>query len=256
MILDEIIATTRKLLETRKAQRPLALLDRGCSNQKPPKDAVTALGKPGMSLIAEIKRASPSKGPLAPNLDAASLAKTYEHSGASAISVLTETEYFKGSLNDLECVREVVSVPVLRKDFIIDSYQVWEARASGADMVLLIAAAMATDDLARLYKTIVHMAMTPLIEVHNQQELEPVLELDPKLIGINNRNLADFSVNLETTLELLSLIPNNKLVVSESGIHTKDDVKLLESSGVDAVLVGEALVRSSDPEAKIRELIG
>ncbi len=255
MILDEIIATTWKLLEGRKAERPLALLDCDCSNQKPPRDTVTALSKPGISLIAEIKRASPSKGLLAPNLDAVSMAQTYEKSGASAISVLTETEYFKGSLADLEAVREAVKVPVLRKDFIVDSYQVWEARASGADIVLLITAALPIGDLTRLYKVIVNMAMTPLIEVHNRHELEQALELDPKVIGVNNRNLADFSVDLETTLELLPLIPNNKIVVSESGIYTKDDVKLLESSGVDAILVGEALVRSSDPAAKIKELL-
>ncbi len=255
MILDEITATTRKKLEKRKEEWPLALLDYDCTNQNPPKDAIAALCKSTISLIAEIKRASPSKGLLASNLDVVSMAQTYEKSGASAISVLTEPEYFKGSLADLEAVREAVKVPVLRKDFIVDSYQVWEARASGADMVLLIAAALAIDDLTRLYEVIVDMAMTPLIEVHNSQELEQVLELDPKVIGINNRNLADFSVNLETTLELLPLIPNNKIVVSESGIHTRDDVKLLESSGVDAILVGEALVISSDPSAKIKELL-
>jgi len=256
MILDEIVATTRKLLEERKAERPLALLDCDCSNQSPPRDAVTALSKPGISLIAEVKRASPSKGLLAPNLDAVSLAKTYEENGASAISVLTETEYFKGSLADLEAVRRAVKVPVLRKDFVVDSYQVWEARANGADLVLLIAAVLPMGDLTRLHEAIVDLAMTPLIEVHNRHELEQALELDPKVIGINNRNLADFSVSLETTLELRSLIPNGKIVVSESGIHTRDDVKLLESSGVDAILVGEALVKSSNPAAKIKGLLG
>ncbi len=255
MILDEIVATTLKLLEKRKAERPLALLDRDCMNQKPPRDTVTALSQPGISLIAEIKRASPSKGLLAPDLDAVSMAQTYEKSGASAISVLTETEYFKGSLADLEAVREAVKVPVLRKDFIVDSYQVWEARASGADMVLLIAAALPMGDLTRLHEAIVDLAMTPLIEVHNRQELEQVLEIDPKVIGINNRNLADFSVSLQTTLELRSLIPNNKIVVSESGIHTREDIKLLEDAGVDAILVGEVLVKSPDPAAKIRELL-
>jgi len=256
MILDEIIATTWKLLEQRKAERPLAQLDCDCMNQKSPRDAFAALGKPDISLIAEIKRASPSKGPLAPDLDTVSMAQTYEASGASVISVLTETEYFKGSLADLEAVREAVDVPILRKDFVVDPYQVWEARASGADMVLLIAAALPMSDLTRLHQAIEDLAMTALIEVHNQQELEQVLELDPKIIGINNRNLTDFSVSLKTTLDLRSLIPNDKIVVSESGIHTREDVETLEAAGVSAILVGEALVTSTDPAAKIRELLG
>lgn len=256
MILDEIIATTRKTLEQRKEQRPITLLDCDCMNQSPPKDAIKALGKPGINLIAEIKRASPSKGTLAPDLDAISLAQIYEQNGAAAISVLTEPDYFKGSLDDLESVRKAVEVPLLRKDFIIDFYQVWEARASGADMVLLIAAALPMGDLARLYEAIIDLAMTPLIEVHNRKELEQVLELGPKVIGINNRNLATFEVNLETTMELRSLIPKDKLVVSESGIHRRTDVELLEDAGVNAILVGEALVKSGDPAKKIKDLLG
>ena len=256
MILDEIIDTTWKLLEERKGQRPLADLDCAVMNQQPPIDFAEALSKPGIGLIAEIKRASPSKGPLAPDLDAASLALTYEKSGANAISVLTETEYFKGSLVDLEAARGSVTVPILRKDFIVDPYQVWEARASGADAVLLIAAALPTNDLLRLYKTIDGLAMTALVEVHNRKESERVLEINPKVIGINNRNLADFSVRLETTLELRSIIPDDKIVVSESGIQTREDVKKFEQAKIDAILVGEALVRSSDASLKIRELIG
>ncbi|MBT4511893.1 MAG: indole-3-glycerol phosphate synthase TrpC [Chloroflexi bacterium] len=256
MILDEIIATTWKLLEERKLNRPLADLDCAVMNQQPPIDFAAALSEPGIGLIAEIKRASPSKGPLAPDLDATSTAITYEESGANAISVLTETEYFKGSLADLEAVRGSVAIPILRKDFIVDPYQIWEARASGADAVLLIAAALPTSDLLRLYKTVEGLAMTALVEVHNRKELERVLGINPKVIGINNRNLSDFSVSLETTLELRSLIPNDKIVVSESGIHTRDDVKKLEQSGVNAILVGEALVKSADPSLKIRELIG
>ncbi len=256
MILDEIVDTTWRLLEERKLQRPLADLDCAVMNQKPPIDFVAALSEPEIGLIAEIKRASPSKGPLAPDLDATSLSHIYEMSGASAISVLTETEYFKGSLADLEAVRRSVAIPVLRKDFIVDPYQVWEARASGADAVLLIAAALPTSDLIRLNKTVEWLAMTALVEVHNRKELERVLEINPKVIGVNNRNLADFSVNLETTMELCALIPSDKIMISESGIHTRDDVKMLEQSGVDAILVGEALVKSPDPSVKIRELIG
>jgi len=256
MILDEIVATTRSLLEDRKAERPLSQLDCLCMNQQPSRDVVAVLNKPGISLIAEIKRASPSKGPIAPDLDAVALAQTYEKSGASAISVLTETEYFKGSTNDLESIREAVDLPILRKDFIIDPYQVWEARAIGSDLVLLIAAALPMGELAQLNQAIEDLAMTALIEVHNRRELEQVLELNPKIIGINNRNLADFSVSLETTITLHSLIPKDMIVVSESGIHTREDVKRLEDVGVNAILVGEALVKSIDPAVKIRELIG
>jgi len=256
MILDEIIATTRKTVEERKVNRPLSELDCQCAGQQPPRDFTVALGRPGLNLIAEIKRASPSKGPIAPNLDPATLSRVYQESGAAAISVLTEPVYFRGSLADLEAVREAVSLPILRKDFIIDVYQVWEARASGADAVLLITAALPTGDLIRLNQAIIDLAMTPLIEVHNRQELERVLELDPKVIGINNRDLHDFSVSIETTLELRGLIPKRKTVVSESGIHTREDVLRLEAVGVNAILVGEALVRSPDPAARIGELIG
>ncbi len=256
MILDEIIATNRKLLDKRKEARPPAELESICSNRKPPQDAIAALSQPGISLIAEIKRASPSRGPLAPDLNAASLAKTYETGGAAAISVLTETEYFKGSIADLEAVRGAVGLPILRKDFIFDSYQVWEARAIGADIVLLIAAALPAEAMARLYQLVNELGMTPLIEVHNREELERVLALGPPVIGINNRNLADFSVSLQTTLELGSSIPKDKILVSESGIHTREDVEILETAGVNAILVGEVLVKSSDPAAKIRELLG
>lgn len=256
MILDEIIATTRKTIEERKELCPLDELDCRCQGQQPPRDFAAALNLRGINLIAEIKRASPSKGTIAPDLDPAALSRVYQESGAAAISVLTEPGYFRGSLGDLEAVRQTVSLPVLRKDFIIDLYQVWEARASGADAVLLIAAALPMDDLMRLSQAITDLAMTPLIEVHNRLELERVLELDPEVIGINNRDLHDFSVSLDTTLELRGLIPEGKTIVSESGIHTKEDVRRLEGAGVNAILVGEALVRSPDPAAKIRELIG
>ncbi|MFO8100710.1 MAG: indole-3-glycerol phosphate synthase TrpC, partial [Dehalococcoidia bacterium] len=177
MILDEIIATNRKLLEKRKEARPLAELKSVCLNREPPKDAIAALSQPGTSLIAEVKRASPSLRVISADLDAVSLAKTYQKGGAAAISVLTETEYFKGSTADLEAVRQAVEVPVLRKDFTFDSYQVWEARAIGADMVLLIAAALPAEAMAPLYELVNELGMTPLIEVHNREELERVLEL-------------------------------------------------------------------------------
>ncbi len=255
MILDTIIASTKKLVERRKIERPIGELDCKAAKQRPPKDFAAALKGKGIKLIAEIKRASPSKGLLTANLDAPSLARTYERAGASAISVLTEPEFFKGSPADLEAVRETVNLPILRKDFIIDTYQLWEARAAGADAVLLIAAALPMGDLARLLKATHQLAMTALVEVHDRAELERVLELDAKVIGINNRDLKTFNVSLETTLELRPLIPQGKVVVSESGIHSPADVRRLRDAGVNAILVGEALVTSPDPAGKIGELL-
>lgn len=256
MILDTILASTRKLVEKRKVARPLAKLDCRAASQLPPRDFAAALKGQNIRLIAEIKRASPSKGPLAPNLDAPALARIYEKAGAAAISVLTEPEFFKGSLADLETVRAAVNLPLLRKDFIIDAYQLWEARAAGADAVLLIAAALPAGDLRRLLKATGQLAMTAVVEVHDQAELERALELDAKVIGINNRNLRTFSVSLETTIELCPLVPKGKVLVSESGIHSRADVQRLRDAGVNAILVGEALVTNPDPAAKIKELLG
>jgi len=256
MILDEIVASTKKLLVERKSRTPIEMIEHAAAKQAPPRDFAEALRGQNIKLIAEVKRASPSKGLLAPNLDAASMAGTYEKSGAAAISVLTEPEYFKSSLADLEAVRAAVNLPILRKDFIVDPYQVYEARASGADAVLLIAAILSADEMRSLLETVHSLGMKALVEVHNREELEQALALDPKVIGINNRNLADFSVGLETTMELSPLIPEGKVIVSESGIHTRDDVKKLEGAGVNAILVGEALVNSADPAVKIKELLG
>lgn len=255
MFLDRIIASTRRLIEQRKIARPLADLDCRAAGAPPPRDFAAAMAGPNIRLIAEIKRASPSKGPLAPGLDAPALARIYEKAGAAALSVLTEPEFFGGSLDDLEAVRAAVKLPILRKDFIVDTYQLWEARASGADAVLLIAAALPMAELARLLKATEQLAMAALVEVHDRAELERVLELDAHMIGINNRDLHTFSVNLETTLELRPLVPKEKLVVSESGIHSRADVQRLREAGVNAILVGEALVTSANPAAQIQELL-
>jgi len=195
-------------------------------------------------------------GLIAANIDAAALARTYEEAGAAAVSVLTESEYFRGSLADLEAVRAAVALPVLRKDFIVDSYQVYEARAHGADAVLLIVAILLPGELCKLLQTAHSLGMAALVEVHDREELGQALAVNPKVIGINNRNLADFSLSLETTVELRPLVPPDKIIVSESGIHTRDDVRILEDIGVNAILVGESLVRSADPARKIRELLG
>jgi indole-3-glycerol phosphate synthase len=256
MILEQIVDSTRKSVAKRKLQMPLADLEKAISSLPSSKDFAATLQGDSIKLIAEIKRASPSKGLLCPNLDAASLARTYSRSGAAAISVLTESEYFLGSFTDLEVVRSAVGLPLLCKDFIVDQYQIYEARAHGADAVLLIAAILTQSELESLLKIAHSLGMSAVVEVHNRNELTRILKLSPQIIGINNRNLADFSVNVETTLKLRSLIPEDVLVISESGIHTHENVLRLQEAGVNAILVGEALVTSTDPAAKINELLG
>ena len=256
MILEQIVNSTKSSLERHKAEMPLARIEEAIARQEAPRDFAGALQGPSVSLIAEIKRASPSKGLLRPDLDASSLAHIYSQCGASAISVLTEPDYFLGSFADLEAVRKEIDLPLLRKDFIFDSYQLYEARAHGADAVLLIVAILTQDELRTLLETTHSLDMSALVEVHNRDELMRALELAPGIIGINNRNLVDFSVDLETTLNLRPLIPSNILVVSESGIHDRKDIIRLQKEGIAAVLVGEVLVTSPDPASKIDELLG
>ena len=256
MILEQIVNSTRKSVAERKARTPLADLEKVTGRQAPPRDFACALQGESIKLIAEIKRASPSKGVLCKDLAAAAMARIYEQSGAAAISVLTESEYFQGSFADLEEVHREVDLPVLCKDFVLDSYQIYQARAHGADAILLIVAILNQQELKTLVETARSLGMAALVEIHSKNELDKALEVSPRIIGINNRNLSDFNVDLKTTLSLKSLIPENTLVVSESGIHSRDDVLQLKRAGVDAILVGEALVTSPDPAAKIYELLG
>jgi indole-3-glycerol phosphate synthase len=256
MFLEQIVNSTRKSLAQHMEQTPLASLERAIAYQASPRDFAGALRGDDISLIAEVKRASPSKGLLCPNLTASSLAHVYNENGAAAISVLTEPDYFLGSYADLEAVRIEVDLPLLCKDFILDDYQIYKARAHGADAVLLIAAILSQHEMKALLETAHSLRMSALIEVHNREELKKVLKVSPGIIGINNRNLKDFSVSLETTVKLRPLIPEDVLVVSESGIHTRDDVLRLKQTGVNAILVGEALVTSPEPAAKIAELLG
>lgn len=209
------------------------------------------------ALIAEVKRASPSRGEFGMHIDPAALARIYRENGAKAVSVLTDERYFKGSLEYLVSIRNSEpDLPILRKDFICDPYQVYEARAAGADAVLLIVAGLEFSLLKELYNLVNEMGMTALIEVHNEFELEKAFQLNPGLIGVNNRDLRDFSVDLGTSVRLRSLIPNSILVVAESGIHTRRDVALLAQAGMDAILVGESLVTSVDIGEKVKELSG
>ena len=210
--------------------------------------------RPGLSVIAEFKRGSPSAGAIHPDADVASVVGAYERGGAAAISVLTDEQHFGGSLADLEQARAASGLPILRKDFIVDPYQLWEAVLAGADAVLLIVAALADDDLALLWDEAGQLDLDCLVEVHDADDLERALELDADVIGINNRDLRDLSVDVETADELLTDVPAGKTVVAESGYQERSQIEELDRIGVDAVLIGEALMRSADPEAMVRSL--
>ena len=258
-ILDEIFAHKRVEVEQRRAALPLAELRTQAESSPPALDFVAALRrKDGQrpALIAEVKCASPSRGLIARDFDPLALARVYQANGASAISVLTDERYFKGSL---EYLRQIAGLrprlPLLRKDFLLDSYQVYEARAAGADAVLLIAAYLEPQRLAELHTLANELGMAALVEVHSQDELEKALAAcKPALIGVNNRDLRDFSVNLDTTLRLRPYVPAGTCLVAESGIHSPEDVARLAAAGVDAVLVGEALVAAGDTAGMVRSL--
>ena len=254
MILDEIVAAKKEELAKRKQTMPLARLE---SNSSKKLDFASALREEGTRLIAEVKKASPSKGVICPNLDPVKLARTYADNGASAISVLTEERYFQGSLEHLASIsRELQGQkPLLRKDFIFDPYQVYESSAYGADALLLIVAILSEQQLAELLSLSHNLGMKCLVEVHDEAELEVALRSDAGIIGINNRDLSTFSVDLATTKRLRPLIPSDRVVVSESGIKNRADVLRLREWGLDAILIGEALVTADDVAAKMREFL-
>jgi indole-3-glycerol phosphate synthase len=254
-ILDEIMAHHREQLPKTMRDVPLADLRAVVATAAPPRDFAAALRAPGVSLIAECKKASPSKGLLVRDYDPARLARTYERAGARAISVLTDARHFQGSLEDLRDVKEAVRVPVLRKDFIFDPYQVYEARAAGADAVLLIAAVLGDGDLGELLALTHRLGMTALVEVHTETEVGRVLPMGPKVIGVNNRDLQTFEVDFGLAARLRALIPAEIAVVGESGLRTPEDVKTMAAAGVDAVLVGETLLRSKDVAGATRALV-
>jgi indole-3-glycerol phosphate synthase len=253
-------------LPRRMRELPMETIQARAAAAPAPRDFIAALrSAPGVALIAEVKQASPSKGVLRPDFDPVQLAATYAANGAAAISVLTDEPFFQGNLAYLPQIRQRLAlpleggeqphlVPLLRKDFIIHPYQVHEARAAGADALLLIAAFLSDADLAQLLSLTHTLGMTALVEVHGEDELVRVLPLTPRLVGVNNRDLRDFSLDLNTCLTLRPLVPPDVCLVAESGIHTRADVARLAAAGVDAVLVGEALVTASDVGAKVREL--
>jgi indole-3-glycerol phosphate synthase len=255
MILDEIIAQKRAEVA---ALRDWFIYEWGPPVAHPRRDFAGALKAPGLSLIAEFKRRSPSKGELGPDADPARAARAYEAAGAAAVSVLTDARFFGGSMGDLEAARAACSLPVLRKDFIIDPAQIAQsAGAEGPDCLLVIASVLTAWELRDLRSYwAADCGQAALVEVHNELELERALESGAEMIGINNRDLRTFEVSLETTLRLRPRIPAGIVVVSESGVHTRGDVQRLEEAGVDAILVGEALMTSDDPRRKVEELMG
>ncbi len=254
-MLDRIIALKKEEVEQRKKALTLNRLQERIARQKPPLDLTSVLKGAHIRLIAEVKRASPSRGILHPNLNPTELAKTYVEGGAAAISVLTEENYFKGHIDYLEAIRSEVQLPLLRKDFVFDPYQVYESRAYGADALLLITAILSQDQLEELLFLSHSLGLRCLVEVHNENEVEIALLSGAEIVGINNRDLNTFSVDINTTRWLRPLIPRQRIVVAESGIRSRSDVEKLEEWGIDAMLVGEALVTAHDVIAKIRELV-
>jgi indole-3-glycerol phosphate synthase len=256
-VLDRIVSATLEDVERRRSSTPLSELESAVAQRPEGRPFTEALQRPGISLIAEHKRRSPSAGEIRSGATVPEIVDAYERGGATALSVLTEGPHFGGSLDDLREARAASVLPILRKDFLVDPYQVYESAAAGADAVLLIVAAVHADDLAVLNREARALDLDVVVEVHDEPELECALDVvEADVIGINNRDLTDFSVDLDRTFELLSDVPAGKTVVSESGIHTRDQLDELERVGVDAVLVGESLMRASDIEAAVRSLTG
>lgn len=253
-VLDELNAGARADMEQRRAQTSQDELVRRIETLPPARDPLPAFRAPGIALIAEVKRSSPSKGALADIADPAALAEAYARGGADAISVLTEKHRFGGSLDDLVAVRARVDVPVLRKDFITDEYQVYEARAAGADLALLIVASLSDADLAALYATALGLGLTPLVEAHTTDEVRRAADLGAALIGINNRNLKTLDVDIANFARLAPHVPEGTVLVAESGVKTPADVRVFAEAGADVVLIGEALVTGGDPVAGVRAM--
>jgi indole-3-glycerol phosphate synthase len=253
-MIEDLVQAARASAERRRAEVPVEELERQLADRPEQRPFGEALVRPGLSVIAEFKRRSPSAGEIRAGVKPEEIAREYEEGGAAAISVLTDGPHFGGSLEDLGASRAACALPVLQKDFIVDRYQLYEAAVAGADAVLLIVAALGGEELARLYDEARRLDLDVVIEVHNEEELETALTVDAEVLGINNRNLDDFTVDVQTTFELMPDVPAGKTVVSESGIADRATLEELERVGVDAVLIGEALMRADDPAAKVREL--
>jgi indole-3-glycerol phosphate synthase len=254
-ILDEIVAHKREEIRSARARMPEADLERRLVGLPPVRDFRAALERgPGVQVIAEVKKASPSRGVLRPDFDPVAIARAYAANGAACISVLTDERFFQGHLRYLESIRAAVSVPLLRKDFVLDSYQLLEARLAGADCVLLIAEILLGEELPRLHHLARDLGLQALVELYDAENLARVLASGARLVGVNNRDLRTFEVRLEHTIELARRMPADVCLVGESGIATRADVERLGSAGVKAVLVGETLMRSPDVGAAVRAL--
>ena len=253
-VLDSIIEGVREDLAARRGS--MGALHERIDAQAPALDAHSFLSRDEMNVIAEVKRSSPSKGNLAPISDPAALAEKYQEAGAAAVSVLTEQRRFGGSLADLDAVRSRIEIPVLRKDFMVDEFQFLEARAHGADIVLLIVAALSKSQLKDFYDLATELGMASLVEVHTQSELESAMEISPRIVGVNSRNLKTLEVSASVFEELIPTIPSSVIRVAESGISTRGDVAQAQKAGATAILVGESLVKSGDPISAMRELLG
>ncbi len=254
-VLERIVESTRDDVARRRREVPISELESALA-RRDDRPFSEALIRPGISVIAEYKRRSPSAGSLRSGAGVTDVVEAYERGGAAALSVVTERHHFEGSLDDLREARAASLLPILRKDFVVDPYQVYESAAAGADAILLIVAALEPRDLARLHAEARAIDLDVLVEVHEERELDAALEVDADVIGINNRDLTDLTVDIERTFDLLSDVPAGKTVVAESGFSTRDELDELERVGVDAVLVGEALMRAHDLEAACRELAG
>ncbi|WP_428357250.1 indole-3-glycerol phosphate synthase TrpC [Methyloprofundus sp.] len=257
-ILKKILATKAEEVAKRKARMSIANLADIISDTELPRGFARALQDKAANkkpaIIAEVKKASPSKGVIRENFKPIEIAQDYAMNGATCLSVLTDKEYFQGGEVNLQLARQACPLPVLRKDFMIDPYQIHESRALGADCILLIVAALADDQMHELAEMTTQLGMDILVEVHDQVEMERALKLDTPLMGINNRNLRTFETSLQTTLELQAMVPEDRMVITESGIHTPEDVRLMIDNGIYTFLVGEAFMRAEQPGAKMREL--
>jgi indole-3-glycerol phosphate synthase len=252
-MIEQLVSAAREGVERRREQVPLADLEGRLEGRGEDRPFMEALVRPGLSLIAEFKRRSPTVGAIDVDAPVPDTVQAFERGGAAALSVLTDAVHFGGSLDDLQAAREACDLPILRKDFVVDPYQLYEAAVSGADAVLLIVRALEDEQLASLHAEALALDLDPLVEVHGVEELERALELDAAVFGINNRNLDDGVVDVSTTFELMPDVPAGKTVVAESGISETAQLDELERVGVDAVLIGEALMRAPDLEAKTRE---
>lgn len=259
-ILKNILARKQQEIIERSSVKPIAQLLEQIASASAPRGFATALEAKlavGQSaVIAEIKKASPSKGVIREDFDPAAIAKSYAKGGAACLSVLTDVDFFQGADRYLTMARAACDLPVIRKDFIVDPYQIYEARAMGADCILLIVSALNEEQLYQLHEVAITMGMDVLIEVHDVAELNTALKLDNPMVGINNRNLHSFDVSLDNTFQLLEHIPKGKIVITESGIHHRDDVVTMRENNVNAFLVGEAFMRSDEPGERLRELFG